>query len=191
MENIKKGIMFFGAVAIALMMASSATAVLQHIDSNIKIKEKHLKMLEDAYNSNEIDNQDFKTLLGQIIQLVKTKGTVNSNDIKKIINDNDLAISEIYGARGISTDGRCSGSCGPHVIRPFHWGGFLTWSACASDWPGQGISVHVGPYTYTSDHDGLALSYFGWSSCDWTFDMTHGERIRFGIGGFGFLIFVS
>jgi len=176
-----------GAIVIVLLMTSSATAVLQHIDTNIKITKKYEQKLTDAYNN--IDDADFKTLLGGIIDLLKTKKVVNSGDIQKIIEDNNLAVSGVYFSRSISADS--AGCCGPHIIR-LYWGMFLYWIADRSYFPEypSGINVRVGPDTYNYAHKGLAVSYFGVGLNGAGFGNGH-PQCDFTLAGFGFLIFVS
>jgi hypothetical protein len=169
-----------------------------HIDSNIKITKRYEQKLTDAY---DVAEGDFKTLLRGIIDLIKTKKVVNSADIQKIIEDNDLTVSGVYFsrgfsiARGINTNGKwgyCAGNCGPKPLSIIPYvGGIFFWHAIASSWSEVGVNVNVGPDTYTYDHTGWVIGYFGFGSNDWTFDMTYGVRTRFMMGGFGFLIFVS
>lgn len=194
-RNLARG--SFMAIVIILLMASNATAILQHIDSNIKITKTYEQKLTDAY---DVAEGDFRTLLGEIIDLLKTKKVVNSVDIQKIIEDNDFAVSGVYFsrgfsiARGISTNGKwgyCAGNCGPKLGLIPYVGGIFFWHAIASSWSEVGVNVGVGPYTYTYDHTGLVIGYFGFGSNDWTFDMTYGVRTRFMMGGVGFLIFIS
>lgn len=190
--NRKKYGIALGAIAIVLLMTSSATAVTTHIDANIKITKSLLPKLNDAYNN--IDDGDFKTLLGEIIGLLKTKKVVNSDDIQGIISENNLKIPGAYGLRRIYTEGpdigRNPGSCGPHIIRVSYFGSFFTWCAQQADWPGLPICVHVGPDTYTCDHEGLVISFIGLASSGFTFNQ-HGDFWDFRImGGLGFLIFV-
>jgi hypothetical protein len=200
--NMKKKIILgsIGAVVIALLIVSSATAVtttqdqnenqekIMHIDSNIKITKKYEQKLMDAYNN--IDDPDFKILLGKIIDLFETKKVVTSVDIKTIIDENNLSVRGAYFARIINTNEATAGRCGPHLIR-LYWGCFLYWIADTSyfpEWPH--ISVTVGPDTYTGNHKGLAVSYFGFAWNGAGFGNGH-PQVDFSLGGFGFLIFVS
>jgi hypothetical protein len=181
-----------GFFLITLLMTSSATATLQYIDSNIKITKRYEQKLTDAYNN--IDNRDFKILIEKIIDLLQTKKVVNSDDIQKIIDDNDLAV-EMYIAKGISSNGNwgyCAGDCGwkPIGIIPYI-GGIFYWHAKESSWGAVGVNVNVGPSTFTYDHRGLVIGYFGFGGNDWTFDMTYGLRQRFNIAGFGLVILIN
>jgi hypothetical protein len=199
--NGKKYGMMLGAVAVVLLMTSNAFAVTTHIDSNVKITNKQLKQLNDAYNCKDFkDDKDFKILLEQSIQLVNTKGVVNSNDIQKIISDNNLNIAGVYFTRHIYTGPSTSdwawsfnsGSCMGfglffHYYRPFYWGLPLYWSADTTSWPGDPIEVHVGPDTYTYPHQGFVCSYFGMACSHWT---GMPIKIHFGICGRGQIIFV-
>jgi len=194
-------------VVVTLMMISSASAIIMtqnqsltnekklHIDSNIKITKRYEQKLTDAYNN--IDDEDFKILLGNIILLVNTKKVVNSDDIKEIISDNSLAISAVHFARSIYTIyddnwyGFSPGGCGFHAIRLLYFGSPFYWIANTGNWPGIPIKVQVGSDTYNYNHRGLVVSYIGYGTNVWTFDMNNGYRSRFNMGGFGFLIFVS
>jgi hypothetical protein len=211
MKNRALKIGSIGTFVIALLIVSSSTALTttqnqvknqektMHIDSNIKITKKYEQKLMDA--SKIVDDPDFKILLEKIIDLLQTKKVVNSGDIQKIIQDNDLVVSGVYSskdfhiARGISTNGMwgyCAGDCGlkPIGIIPYV-GGIIYWHARASSWSYVGVNVNIGPYTYTYDHNGLVIGYFGFGTNDWTYDMTYGLRTRFMMGGVGFLIFIS
>jgi hypothetical protein len=196
----KKYGIFFGVVAIVLLMTSSAIAV--NIDSNIKIPTGYVPKLNKALKS--IDDvkgfEDFRTLLQGIIDFLQDpenpKKVVNSADIQKIIDDNSLAVSGVYGVKRISGSG--PGGHGPHIIRPYYYGGFMRWIAQQSANPHSSISVTVGPDTYTSEHQGLVIGFFGCAFDSWGWDSNHGVITDFGIYsygfsgyGFGFLIFVG
>lgn len=188
-KNMKKSIIVFGAVLTVILMVSSATAALQHIDSNIKITKLYEKKLTNAYN---VADGDFKILIGEIIELLKTKNVVDSNDIKNIIDENYLSISRVYLARYASTNAIVSpGSCGPHALRPFYWGGPFYWSAdTAAHYPTLPITVEIGSNAYPNNHKGFIVSYFGFATNAGGF---YGGRVqnKFMFGGIGFLIFIS
>jgi len=177
-----------GAVVIVLLMTSCATATLQHIDSNIIITKTYEQKLTDAYN---VAGGDFKILIGEIIDLLKTKKVVISTDIKNIIDENELSVSRVYLTRIISSNGFCPGACGLHLIRPLYWGGPFLWQADTATFPGFSISVSIGSDTYTYNHNGFAVSYLGYG-CNY-FGINPGFHIvnKCSFAGFGFIIMVS
>jgi hypothetical protein len=195
----KKYGLIFGAAAIMILMTARVTAV--NVDSNIQLPRSYLPKLNYAFKStyNVEGFEDIRELLKGIINLLqdfeKPKKVVNSVDIQKIIEDNDLTISGIYGPNRIIGWG--PGYNGPHIIR-WYWGGFMWWKAQQSADPWGSIKVTIGSDTYTNDHNGLVVGFFGSAFDSWGWDTSRGFYYNFGIynyaysdSGFGLLIFVS
>jgi hypothetical protein len=138
MKNVKKNIILFGAVVIALLMVSSATAVttpqsneisksgttiagsINYVEPGIYLSGSEQRtILSDALNF--VDDPDFRILLQEIIEEMDN-GPVDSNDIEQIISDNGLEVGTItFG--GISTGGPgaypiTSGGCANCLRRP-------------------------------------------------------------------------
>ena len=126
MKNVKKNTIFFGAVIVALLMISSATAVnlpqtdesneleaekivdelVNYVDPNIYLSgQEELNILLEALDLlNFDDDPDVYLLLQEIIAVMNSKGYADSSDIEQIIHDNDLEVGTItFG--GISTGG--------------------------------------------------------------------------------------
>jgi len=118
-----------GAVAIVLLMISSATAVAMplsnessnsgasvtnYVEPGIHISVMQKRILRAAINY--VDDQDINLLLQEI---VKKKGPVDSNDIEEIIKKNDINIGTITFGR-IETGG-------PDIAYPGQSGG---WAKC-------------------------------------------------------------
>jgi len=82
---------FIGAVAIVLLMVSSATAVTNHVEPGIHINVIQKRILRAALK--DVDDPGLRTLLQEII---KKKGPVDSSDIEQILSDNpDIEVGTI------------------------------------------------------------------------------------------------
>ncbi len=138
---MKKGILVFGAVAIALLTVSSVTAVnvpqldeseelesekivdekLNYVDPDIYLSgQEELNILLEALDLLDFDDDpDFYLLLQGIVAVMNSKGFVDSSSIEQIINDNDLEVGyidfgHIYTGDGSETwsSGYCGGTAG-------------------------------------------------------------------------------
>ena len=122
----------FGAVVVALLMVSSATAinVVQtnkmkesfesesyddkddlYVDPNLHLTRNHLPILKRAIRNMEDDQ--YKEVVQRIIDLVERQGTVDSGDVRQIIDDTDARITRVHFSGFIS---------GTAAIRAFEYG---------------------------------------------------------------------
>lgn len=179
---------------LVFILAIPSISALQYIDSNINVSKKDIPKLDRAYNS--LPDGDYKTLIGKIRDLARIR-LVTTNDIKNIIEDNDIEVASIYFCRQIATgyDSNwgyfCPGSAGWHLIRPFYWGSPIPFNCDSALWPGIPMKMWIGPDFYQTPVSGFIVSYFGGATNVWTFDMTYGYRCRFAMGGIGFMILVN
>ena len=165
---------------------------VNYIDSNIKITKSLLPDLRQAYNN--VNDKDYKLILGKIINLVETKGVVNSDDIKQILSDPSLRGEywNFFFSRPMYTCvDWCPGSLIPHIIRMLSFGCFLYWEACCSYWPGETVDVCVGPCEYTNTHSGLAISFVGFAMQTCTYNPNTGPETHMDFGGVGAFLFVK
>jgi len=126
--NRKKYGIILGAVAIALIMVSSATAVTMPqsnensssgpgvtncVEPGIHINVIQKRILRAALK--DVDDPGLRTLLEEII---KKKGPVDSSDIEKILSDHpDIEVGTITSG-SIETGDHCSGGWMNSLRRP-------------------------------------------------------------------------
>lgn len=68
-----------------------------YVDPNIHLTKTLLPKLKQTIKN--IENQQYKEVLQKIIEKLETKGTVESNDIKKILIELNMLNTEIYSGR--------------------------------------------------------------------------------------------
>jgi len=119
MKNAKKNIMIFGAVVIALLMVSTATAVtmpqsnessnsgatpessisgtspnvgINHVEPGIYLSgPEQRKILSDALNY--VGDTENRILIQEIIKKMDSKGFVDDSDVEQIISSNNLELT--------------------------------------------------------------------------------------------------
>gem|GEM_PF-1464712 len=200
-----KNIMVFGAVAIALLMVSSATAVtMPHSNESLKSGpvvvgsinyvqpgiylsgSEQRKILSDALIS--VDDLDAYQLLQAIIEKMDLKGFVDSNDIEQIISDNNLNFSFITSGPITTGDTPCAGDLlclrrplGISKI-PVKYAMLFWW---AYDWATYewDVNVTVSTEKFTENHIGWAIGFSGISyvGSDYfgTWCVIHGSALLF------------
>lgn len=137
--------------------------------------------------------------MSQIIKLIGSKGVVNSNDVENIVKENNIRVSAVSFMSKITTNGDCDGSAAviPGLLLSFliiiGIGQPLFWDAdhqdCHPD--DEHIDITVGDKTYTNEHRGTALGFFGFGGN--SMNMIPGEWMWccFNLNGFALLAFVS
>ena len=146
-----------------------------YVDPNIHLDKSNLPILKRSFknfkNSNHYDAEIGK-VMEQIIKLIESKGSVNSEDVENILINNDVSSIDIHVFCRIVGEGE--GEDATAWVFPFlfleilslpltifiYWvffsiGGFLTWKV---DWYGN---IRVGSKIYTGAHRGYAFGYFG------------------------------
>jgi len=154
---------FIGAVAVVLLMVSSATAVTNHVEPGIHISVIQKGILRAALK--DVDDPNVRILLQEII---KKKGPVDSSDIEQIISDNpDIEV-------GTVTSGPIYGSSGGTVMstrRPFCYlvPVFLPvlgikWDAWSQHYGNQNndVDLYIAGEPITYDNHGYAILYVGY-----------------------------
>jgi hypothetical protein len=191
MKNVKKNIMIFGAVVIALLMVSSATAVItpqsneisksgtvvagsiNYVEPGIYLSGSEQRaILSDALDF--VDDSDFRILLQEIIEEMDY-GPVESDDIEQIISDNGLEVGNI-GFGGISTSGPgpypdTSGGWAFCPHRPFCLGVFFSiilpfhavYQQSIDNNPNYPVQITIGGKFIDYEIVGVAIGFFGFA----------------------------
>lgn len=156
------------------------------VDSQIHLIKKDLPLLKKSLRY--IRDSNYRTVLLKIISVIESKGEADSQDIKNIIMNSDVEITEIL-------TGRMKGEAfGFGLGLPFFYGksygGIVFWATeppddYGDDWFG---SIIMGEKEYTHGYyTCLAIGYFGYF---WTFmkDWDVIPRVAFHQDGVALLI---
>ena len=180
--------------------SNSKTVVTNYVESGIHISGMQKLILRFALKF--IDDTDVNTLLQEVI---KKKGSVNSNDIEQIISDNDLEIGTVSTGRIFTGSGKnnryddyCPGyaSCPRRSLRS----GFVLpaiyvvtqWMAEQFDFPAQSFAgISVGGQKITSHNTGYAIGYTGTLSNQRILNVNLNYYNRFCLNGDALLIIWS
>jgi len=123
---MKKYIIIFGAVAIALLMISTVTAVDTpgssitkncsvvcneevFIDPDIFLTTDDLPTLYATLPYINDEDFDYIQILQDIIDLIEDKGFIDSSDMQGIIEDSGAEITAVYGPSTIATTSKTDG----------------------------------------------------------------------------------
>lgn len=162
----------FGAIAITLLLITSATALparpklpvessdnkTYNIDPDIYLTTEKLSML---YESLEyIDNSNVYQLVEGIIDEIEEKGCVNSDDIQGIEDYLGLSFSVHVG--WINSGGRGAAHCFPGEILPIPFPSIVVvWDGDYDDTGSATTSIN-GIERYSGDHSGFIIGFFGY-----------------------------
>ena len=164
MRNIKKlGIAVFMSIVVFMscmvipmenVEASDPTSSV-YVDPNIYLTTDDLILLQ--YVVNQPESLEYKELINEIINVIKIKGFVNSDDLRNILPSIPETETKIFMGK-IRGDACCYSFI--HRVLPFGFGyfGFLSWDACWDE-----IDFTYGIFNYPVDysHYGLCISFFG------------------------------
>ena len=195
MINIKKNIIFLGAIVIVFSMVSSTTAMIAqptknaynvtnengdneiYVQPGVILTKMKLPKLKDAYE--KIEDQEFKLVVEKIIEKLEQESIklLTSKDIKNILVDLGLLNYDAYvGLVAGSGAGYCSAGGFPLIPLPFIFKGclwigpglFVSWNAekCLNNL----FDFTVGGQAINYDHHGLALLNIGYWSSQMVFD---------------------
>lgn len=190
----KKFLAIFGVMAIIILMISNASALninqnqkiikskqiyeqtknekQTYIDPNIHLTKIQLPRLKKA--EQQIEVSKYKKVTQEIIKKIEVKGYINSNDIKEILTDLDMAKTDVYSGKIDGSSGYHSTASGIPIMILFNtycWIGlgiFVKWSV---DYIGSGkyLDFIISGQKIETSHDGFALFPIG----GWFFNMRY------------------
>lgn len=222
MKKKGKYVLVIGAVVVVMLMVSSACAV-NVVSNKIIATEKTTSKYNIKYPPNlieEIDEEryitknaipylllsfifegdlEWKQTFFQIIQIVHKKGAVNKDNIKNILEQNNLGIWDIYIGTSVETPSTSGGYIFsmPGLVRILlggyiSKGGIVTWRAIRTNRWFPTVyydpEVKVGNSLYDYAHVGRAIGFFGLMSSTTILNPIEGGK--FTLTGFSLVVFV-
>jgi hypothetical protein len=175
-------VLFIGVSCSSAISVDTKTSVINnqseenksYVDPNIHLDKSNLPILKRSFNYFKNSNQydvEIGKVMEQIIKLIESKGSVNSEDVENILINSNVAPIDIY------TDCKIVGHArtGVAITIPllflnvltffflfFGIGGILYWNACYPSNGNPDIEITVGSTVYEGEHKGYAFGFFGW-----------------------------
>ena len=154
-------IMISSAIAVPVVNDASENPDIEVNDETVLMTELDLPALEGAIE--HIENEVFKDILEQIVEVIKEKGSVNSNDIEDILSNSNTGVTGVHIACDVYVCGWGRVFGFPGFLRSFvpgvpyfNKGGVIWWYADADD-----LEIDIGGEKGYKGHSGVAVPFWG------------------------------